>query len=69
MSNETKKNEVTLTREEFRDIAMEVVASGEFITKMKREKPEVAFTLMLAGIPVISELENRFFGKEDNNNE
>ena len=64
MENSSKKNEVTLTRKEFRDKALAVIDHGDFVNKATQQDPHMGLTIMLMGIPLISDIENTIFGKE-----
>lgn len=63
---EVSKNTVTLTREEFNNIAKEVITEGEFVTRAIEEDAKFAFAFMLTGIPIIKELETALFGEGEN---
>lgn len=68
MSETTKKNEVTLTREEFVETATKAILDGEFIAKAKEKDPSMGFMLLLMSLPIVREIEKSIFGKEEKEN-
>lgn len=61
------RKEVTLTREQFREVASRAITNGDLMTKAIEKDVHRAFTLMLMSVPIVTELEEAFFGKEEDN--
>ena len=62
---ESKRKEITITKEEFMKREAEVISSGRFSSQMIERDPKIGFLTMLAVTPLISELTNELFDKED----
>lgn len=64
MSNEPKKNEVTLTREEFRERALRAIDEGTFLKQAIESDPHTGFVVLMIQIPLLHDIEIGLFGKE-----
>lgn len=67
---EAKTKKVTLTKDEFMDIAARVCSRGEFVSLMREEgELGMAASYFLMVAPVIGEIAHEIFDKEDNEHE
>lgn len=62
---ESKRKEITITKEEFMRRAAEVISSGRFSSQMIESDPKMGFLTMLVVTPLISDLTHELFDKED----
>lgn len=62
---ESKRKEITITKDEFMKRAAGVLSSGSFASAMIDRDPKMGFLTMLMVTPLISELTHELFDKED----
>ena len=62
---ESKRKEITITKEEFMNRASDVISSGRFSSQLIERDPKMGFLTMLVVTPLISDLTYELFDKED----
>ena len=59
--------EITITREQFKEVASLAISKGDLINKAIEKDAHMAFTMMLMSVPMIADIEDALFGKEEDN--
>ena len=59
------KNEITITREQYRDAVAKALAGGSMVKDASKKDPQMGFVIMLAGMSVVRDIEDILFGTEE----